>query len=106
MLIVFTCQSESLSDSCPWSLGIVWNSVLSCMCDLICVLNFVFGSVFSVCGSWLYTIVYLKNSDALSCLVFGLYIGWSGWLLRCGLSGTLYIAYKDGGVLVDCSLWM
>ena len=89
-----------------WSFGMVSNCVFNSMCDFICVLNLVLGSAFSVCGSWLYTVVYLKNSDALSCLVFGLLIGFSGWLLRCGLCGILYIAYRDGGVLVDCSLWM
>ena len=78
--------------------------MLSCICDLICVLNLIFGSVFNVSGSWLYTSVYLKNNDPLSCLVLGLYIGVSGWMLRCGLCGILYIVYRDGGVLVDCSL--
>ena len=45
---------------------------------MICVLNLVLGSVLSDCGRLLYTVVYLKNSDALSCLVLGLYSGFSG----------------------------
>ena len=73
---------------------------------MICVFNLVLGSAFSVCGSWLYTVVYLKNSDVLRCLVFGLYNGCKGGLLRCGLCGILYIEYSDGGVCVDYSLCM
>ena len=76
------------------------------MCDFICVLNFVFGSIFRVCGSWLYISVYLKNSDALSCLVFGSYIGLSVWFVCSSHCNILYIVYRDGGVLVDCNLWM
>ena len=73
---------------------------------LICVLNLVLGSALSDCGRLLYMVVYLKNSDVLRCLVFGLYDGCKGWLLRCGLCGMLYIEYSDGGVFVDCSLCM
>ena len=73
---------------------------------MICVLNLVLGSILSDCGRLLYTFVYLKNSDVLSCLVFGLYNGCKGGLLRCGLCGILYIEYSDGGVFVDCSLCM
>ena len=93
-------MSEYESDS-DGSLEIVCRCIFSCMWVLICVLNLVLGSALSVCGRLLYTIVYLKNSDALSCLVLGLYIGFSGGLLRCGLSGILYIEYMDGGVFVD-----
>ena len=70
--------------------------MLVCMCDFICVLNLVLGSIFKFCGSWLYMSVYLKNNDPLSCLVFGLYIGVSCWMLRCGLCGILYMVYSDG----------
>ena len=94
-------MSEYDSDG---SRGIVCKCVFSCMWVLICVLNFVLGSVLSNCGKLLYTVEYLKNSDVLSCFVFGLYSGFSGGLLRCGLCGILYIEYSDSGILVDCIL--
>ena len=98
-------DSDCESDSDPLR-GILCGSKFSCMCVFICFLKLVLGSILSDCGRLLYIVEYLKNMDDFNCLVLGLYDGFNGGLLHCGLCGVLYIVYSDCGVLVDCILCM